>query len=121
MPPVPGVNRDTPDMSRDDADSVDNEDIPAFIIPEDNTSDSDDDDHDDVYGGYQLLPQDPDGHSIHSGTSGSAVTPGGNVGTPGLDDVIMSALDAGDCQTTSTYDQVNIIVLEDCFACVCCS
>ena len=110
MPPVPGVNRDTPDTSRDDADSVDSEDIPAFIIPDDNTSDSDDD-QDDMYGGYQLLPQDPESHSIHSGTSGSSLTPGGDIGTPGLDDVIMSALDAGDCQHTSTYEQVNIVVL----------
>lgn len=114
MAPVPGVHRDAPNKSMDDTDNVEDEDIPTFIIPEDNTSDSEDEEED-VYGGYQLLPQDPESHGISSETSGTTVTAGGDVGTPDLDDVIMSVLDANDCQHTfaTPYVQVNNTVLQE--------
>jgi len=115
MAPVPGVHRDAPEKSVGDADTVDDEDIPTFIIPVDNSSDSDDGEED-IYGGYQLLPQDPDYQGTSSGLSGSAVTPGGDVGTPELDDVIMSVLDAGDCPytTAASYGEVsNLLIYEE--------
>ena len=112
MAPVPGVHRDAPEKSAGDADTVDDEDIPTFIIPADNSSDSDDEEED-VYGGYQLLPQDPDNQGNSGGLSGSAVTPGGDVGTPELDDVIMSVLDAGDCPytTAASYGEVSNLLM----------
>ncbi|KAI0243007.1 hypothetical protein LSAT2_009213 [Lamellibrachia satsuma] len=83
--------------------------FPEFIVtlPTNNTSDSEDEEED-VYGGYQLLPQDPESHAISSETSGTTVTAGGDVGTPDLDDVIISVLDANDCQHTFATPYVQV-------------